>query len=46
MFIASLSFGSVAALAETQPNMTSEWPPIYLVPAWIERSTPLSKALK
>ena len=24
----------------TQPNMMSEWPPIYLVPAWIERSTP------
>ena len=32
---------SVVALADTVPNMMSEWPPIYLVPAWIERSTPL-----
>ena len=42
----SLSAGSVFALADTQPNMMSEWPPIYLVPAWIDRSTPFSKARK
>ncbi len=42
----SLSFATVAALADTQPNMMSEWPPIYLVPAWIDRSTPFSKARK
>ena len=23
-------------LAETVPSITSEWPPIYLVPAWID----------
>ena len=38
--------GQVFALAETVPNMMSEWPPIYLVPAWIDRSTPRSKAGK
>src|SRR5664280_2970523 len=41
-----LSAGSVLAFADTQPNMMSEWPPIYLVPAWIDRSTPFSKARK
>ena len=38
--------GQVASLADTVPSITSEWPPIYLVPAWIERSTPFSKARK
>ena len=28
--------GQVAALAATVPSITSEWPPIYLVPDWIE----------
>ena len=32
MFLRSLT---VLPLAETVPSMTSEWPPIYLVPAWI-----------
>ena len=42
----SASCGQVAALAEPVPNMMSECPPIYLVPAWTERSTPLSKGRK
>ena len=36
----------VALLADTAPSITSEWPPIYLVAAWIDRSTPWSKARK
>src|ERR1041385_1858618 len=40
----SMSRGHVAALAATTPSIRSEWPPIYLLPDWIERSTPLSSA--
>jgi len=42
----SLRCCQVEVLAATAPNITSEWPPIYLVPDWIERSTPFSSALK
>jgi hypothetical protein len=35
-----------AALAETVPSSTSEWPAGYFVAAWIETSTPKSSALK
>ena len=38
----SLRLARCALLAETVPSITSEWPPIYFVPAWIERSTPKS----
>ena len=37
---------TVALLAATVPSITSEWPPKYLVPAWIDRSTPKSSARK
>ncbi len=30
----------VASLAAIVPSITSEWPPIYLVPDWIAMSTP------
>jgi len=32
-------------LADTAPSITSEWPPIYFVPAWMDKSNSLSKAL-
>jgi hypothetical protein len=32
--------GQALALAEMVPNMMSEWPPIYLVAAWMLISTP------
>ena len=34
------SIGHAFALAEMVPNMMSEWPPIYLVAAWMLMSTP------
>src|SRR5277367_4392312 len=45
-YIVSLSFGKYVAFADTIPIIASECPLMYLVPAQIERSTPLESALK
>ena len=32
----------LSSLVMTAPSITSEWPPMYLVAAWIDTSTPCS----